>query len=200
MISDFYDPQGPLYRRYNLESRFDRDEGLLVLPLAVAGTGNPTDRKVIRVHAPVAYRVVDWDILKDGSPPLIPAHITTPSGDEPLASSITAVMPVGDSQTSFAYLMRGRYTYVQPSPRGSDNDATLSTGWYPFNQELIVAQLVGLLAGGLAAAVLDNMTTRAEQEANAEAKAEADFTTKKESFRYYSSGYSAQLFSGDLIR
>jgi hypothetical protein len=202
MISGQYDPQAEAYDHFILNSKYERDEGLLVLPLASAGTGTAADHKIITVHAPYGRRQVDFQTKKYGSPPLIPAHTTTPSGDIPLSSELVVAMPgPGSGQADYVFKAAGRYNYVQPVPRGADNStASLNTGWYPFNPTLIIMQLIGFLAGGAGIAALDNMKTRKDLEADQETNADDQFKKKGLDFRYYSPNYPSKLFSGDLIR
>lgn len=103
------------YHRYqggsNLFSRYHRDRGLLVIPV-MGPAGTPP--VVVRVHAPVGYREVDFSYAKSGGPPLMPAAADTQSGDTILTEEHNFPAPTPDQDGRLLYGVAGHFTYVQP--------------------------------------------------------------------------------------
>lgn len=122
--SDTYDLQSSQYRKSVVVSRYSRDEGLLTIPvMGPAGTA-PV---VSRVHAPIGYRHVDFDLARDGAPPVFPAQADTTSGDVILSSDLAFPAPMGVG-AMLVFACRGRYEFVQPGePRGTES-------LYPFDR------------------------------------------------------------------
>src|SRR4051812_40541949 len=85
--ADLVDLQAHKYRAGSaLESSYERNRGLLVIPvMGPAGTA-PV---VARVHAPYGVRTVEFAYAKQDAPPLMPAAADTNSGDTILSEGHT---------------------------------------------------------------------------------------------------------------
>lgn len=103
------------YHRYqggsNLFSRYHRNRGLLVIPV-MGPAGTPP--VVVRVHAPIGYREVDFSYAKSGGPPLMPAAADSNSGDLILTEEHNFPAPTPDQDGRLMYGVAGHFTYVQP--------------------------------------------------------------------------------------
>ena len=116
---DQIDLQTARYRKSSIASRYTRDEGILVIPvMGPAGTA-PV---MVRTHAPYGVREVEFDYIKQGSPPLMPSLTDTNSGDILLKTSVTVPAPATDQQNNLLYQTVGGYTFVQPLGGRSQND------------------------------------------------------------------------------
>ena len=108
---DAIDIQSEMYESGQNSSSYNRDEGLLVLPV-MGPVGTPPKR--IRVHAPIGYRTVRWAYKKRATPPFIPSMADTPSGDIFLGGDVVMNTPdLGGSQNQLDFSAAGEYSYVQ---------------------------------------------------------------------------------------
>lgn len=124
------DSQIANYRGATNESKYTRDEGLLVMPVMGPEGTPPT---VIRMHGGVGFRKVRWDAEKLGAPPLIPAFTDTPN-DTILSSDLYFSVPiVSGSQVQYMYEAHGEYTYVQNVTRTVGSD--FQTGAMPYQTQ-----------------------------------------------------------------
>lgn len=94
-----------------LVSRYNRDRGLLVIPV-MGPAGTPP--VVARVHAPVGYREVNFAYAKSGGPPLMPAAADTQSGDTILSEQHEFPAPGVGQDGRLMFGVRGSFLYVQP--------------------------------------------------------------------------------------
>lgn len=114
---------GPFYvgDNYQLHS-YERDEGILILPLACTGTVDVYE--AVDVHQPIGIRVVDFKATKQGGgPPQVPTPQDTPSGDKILSSSLNVPMPAipfNQVSANWMWSVSGRYLYMQGAVRGPD--------------------------------------------------------------------------------
>ncbi len=121
------------YKDYEFVSNFQREEGLLVVPLCVEpGDGFPSV-ELVRVHAPWGQRVVEWKSGKEETPPVVP-HPVNPqnANDVLLGTEVGVTLPsISTNQLAYNWALGGVYRYVQTTPRspGTDN---LPTGKFPF--------------------------------------------------------------------
>lgn len=115
---DMVDFQVRNYLRSTCQSEFRREEGLLVIPvMGPEGTAPVT----VRVHAPIGYRVSEFEYAKKRSPPVFPAQADTASGDKILTSDLVFPAPTADNVGILRYGVRGRYTFVQGTVRGTES-------------------------------------------------------------------------------
>jgi hypothetical protein len=117
------------------------DDGVLVLPIAAAAPVLPSlgeppppmpQPVVVRCHAPMAIRRVDWEARKTGRPPFVPAPPTYSGRDRFLAGGVVVSIPgVLPSRDGWNWQVGGSYLYIQQVPRlfGYDD---LDTGGFPF--------------------------------------------------------------------
>jgi len=124
------DSQIESYRKATNESKYSRDEGLLVLPVMGPAGTPPT---VLRMHGGVGFRKVRWEAEKLGAPPLIPAFTST-SNDTIMFSDLYLSTPkVSGSQVQYLYEAHGEYTFVQNVTRGVDSN--FQTGNMPYQTQ-----------------------------------------------------------------
>jgi hypothetical protein len=156
------DGQTNFFEANDASNLYERDEGILVLPIA----GPPgTPAAIIQVHAPYGIRRVKWEAAKRGVPPPIPTPKDTPSGDKILSSSIVVHQPRPEvSQSKLGFAMEGEYVYVQGTlaasgkPRGrikprrfvSENHFYYFVGSINLYIDLILGKIVELLGGAKA--------------------------------------------------
>jgi hypothetical protein len=108
------DFQSDKYREYDAVSRFERDEGLIVIPLAKLPSDPPPHYRVVRIHAPVGRRTVEVIATKTGTPPVMPGYGPTRSGDTMLSAEIEQKMPTdANGDGSRGHRTAGIYNYVQ---------------------------------------------------------------------------------------
>src|SRR5688572_17523723 len=131
MVRD--DKQSTMYVGVEHWSSYQRDEGLLMLPIA----GEPDEGDplvdVVRVHSPIGMRVVSWDEKKRGNPPLCPdPNYTGGTGNDVLFNTgINVRMPGPQAEAAwFNWHVCGEYAYVQLQARTRDDG--YPTGNYPF--------------------------------------------------------------------
>lgn len=153
------DGQTNFFEANDASSFYERDEGILVLPIA----GPPgTAAAIIQVHAPYGIRRVKWEAAKRGVPPPIPTPKDTASGDKILSSSIIVHQPRPEvSQSKLGFAMEGEYVYVQGvmaasgKPRG--NKDFYQSGSLSYTTPLLYANsyldigMSGILGGVLGA-------------------------------------------------
>lgn len=126
-----YDLQSSKYIKSNLYSNYRRDEGLLAM--AVMGPAD-TVPVVIRVHAPIAFRHVDFEYVREGAPPVYPAQADTESGDVILTSELEFPAPP-DSGSLLVFGCRGHYDFVQAETvRGTE--ATYPIDRHPYFSQI----------------------------------------------------------------
>ncbi len=127
-MADRIDLQFSKYQRSGMNSRYKRDEGLLVIPV-MGPAGTPSC--LVRVHAPVGVRSTDFEYVKQGTPPLIPAMQDTTSGDIFLGAVVEFKAPVMDDQKILMYAARGEYEFVQAAGGRGQGD-TFPIDSHPF--------------------------------------------------------------------
>ena len=88
-----FDYQSSKYTQYDARSHTNRDEGLIIVPLAKLPTAPPPHFRIIRVHAPIGIRNVNIEAGKVGTPPLMPIASTARSGDVLISSDLETRMP-----------------------------------------------------------------------------------------------------------
>jgi len=206
-------------RGYDLDvnaSHYDRDEGLLAIPV-MGPAGTPP--KVVRVHAAIGYRRVNWAYNKRGAPPIMPSMSnTTDNNDIFLGGDLSLPVPaLGGDQNQLDYVATGEYTYVQnvsgsgcrlaqydpaqgkigitPSPMGK-----FQTGHHPYyTPALSAAILAGATPGFLAApGALFSLPDWPDPTQSQSADAQSiDFS--KSDYKYYDYTISSLFFSDSLI-
>ncbi len=107
------------YRHDTLQSSYERDEGLLVIPVMGAAGVAPA---VVRVHAPIGFRKVNFEYAKDRVPPIFPAQADTDSGDTVLTSTLNFPTPALQTNGDLTFGVAGEYVFVQPLGGRSTED------------------------------------------------------------------------------
>lgn len=112
--------------QYSLVRQRNRDEGLLVLPLA----GPPgTKPEIVRIHGGVETESVDFDVIKDGGPPIVPAYKPSEDNNQELSGTQAATIPMLKATGQQTFRMVGHYEYVHRAPKGLDSE--MPTGMLP---------------------------------------------------------------------
>lgn len=108
---DKRDMQMHRYVKAGVESKYTRNEGLLVIPV-MGPAGTPP--ALVRTHAPYGLRQSEFEAVKSGTPPLFPAPVDTGSGDVLLNATLLIPAPTGDQSGLPVFGIRGNYLFVQP--------------------------------------------------------------------------------------
>jgi hypothetical protein len=111
-------------------SGYEFDPGLIALPLA---SSDPNAQPVIvRCHAPIVRRQVEWGATTQGKPPIVPAPDTQKGGEVFLGGFVALPMPAMSPQrTGWNWKVGGTYSYVCSPPKTLGVD-DLPTGGFPF--------------------------------------------------------------------
>jgi len=118
---------GQEYEKYEQDSNFDYDTGVVVMPVA----GRSPRFRRIRLHGGYGKRIVKFHAIRKEKPPVIP-QMTDTTYDKFLGGEVIASLPVQNPQSgAFTFEMHGRYVFVQASPRIVGVN-TIPTGGYPY--------------------------------------------------------------------
>lgn len=115
------------YRQYDLDGRYETDNGLLIVPV-----GGPvgTPPVLMRMHAGYTTRNVAWTIERMGAKPVLPS-VSTGNSNEILAyRSVTVAAPLLGTNNQ-VYRASGLYTYYEAATLLGDSPA--ATGGVPFS-------------------------------------------------------------------
>lgn len=109
------------YHEFLIDSTYLEDTGLRVLPVA----GPPgTPPKVIRVHAGIRSKQVEWTAERRGDKPELPHWDTGNSADILISKEIAPCSPLLISENNHAWRVSGIYLYVSAvAPSDSDRMA-----------------------------------------------------------------------------
>lgn len=126
--ANVYDLNSTAYLKSRLDSQYSRDEGVLVIPvMGPAGTAPA----LIRVHAPLGFRTVDFEYQRVSQPPVFPAQADTNSGDVILGSKLVLPAPI-ESEQNLVFACRGQYEFVQYDVlRGPDDPYPIDRHPFP---------------------------------------------------------------------
>lgn len=132
-------------------TRYPHFEGLAMLPMANATGGNAGSLEVVRLHAPVRTRVIQFDWAKSNTPPLIPKP--APNGNEYIVSSemVFELPTVMTDNATLQWHATGTHTYIEKLPWDVNNGYAI--GDYPFQPPVnqlygIGGSVPGSIAGG----------------------------------------------------
>lgn len=172
---DKKDAQGNLYTDTRATSEYERDTGILVIPIA-GPAGTPP--LVVQAHSPYGFRVDKFGYSKRNTPPVIPSpDAETSTGDILLNANLNFMQPrIRDNQNHLEYAVYGTYTYVQSSVR--DEGSTYPTqeyvhvtpqmnpefdteekGFYSDSSDFLNIGIGGIIGGALAAIQALNVLT-----------------------------------------
>jgi len=107
------------YTDYEIDGRYDTDNGLLIIPVA----GPPgTAAEVVRVHAPYTTKSVKWTAERGGTPPTLPSANTGVANEMLAHKTVFGIAPGIDLfGTAHIYRNSGEYFYLMPVPK-ADTD------------------------------------------------------------------------------
>jgi hypothetical protein len=110
------------YLRYEYQSSYDYDPGIMGLPLSGSTGGSPPTATslIIQVRRPRTVRTVTFSMIRQGARPVIPSPVSPGvlDGSEVLmGSSISPAVPVlQEDGNMYNYGLSGAYTYLQLDP------------------------------------------------------------------------------------
>lgn len=131
------------YGSYKVESTFDGDHGVAIMPLARRVAGN----RMIRLHGGYGVRRVQWRAERAGVPPTIPQMVDTVA-DTLLSSSMTVPLPSPNAAgRGYDWIVQGEYIFGQNDLRiaGTDPFPSGAYPWVDQPQESIRAAQAGPL-------------------------------------------------------
>jgi hypothetical protein len=125
------------YLKSSMFSTYDRVEGKIAIPVMGPSGTAPV---VVRVHAPIGFRDVEFEMIKEGMPPVFPAMADTASGDTILSGSVEIPKPFLLQNGGLRYGIKGNYSYVQPAG-GRATEDVFQTGRNPYYSTLDFVEL-----------------------------------------------------------
>lgn len=111
------------YYRYDSAVRYHRDEGLLAIPTT-------TGMDVVRVSAPVCYKVVSWRVIRIGDKPEAPSADPGNANDVLLRRVFGSCLPGKLADGSPVWVWEGAYVYVMQTPPGDNDPLPIGSGPY----------------------------------------------------------------------
>lgn len=100
------------YSKYNADSIYSFDPGTMVLPVASETSLTVT----VRQHGGYGTRTVQFDIQKQGNPPVIPGAAETVGADRLVSSIVNVNTPSPNPSTGgMNWTVKGEYQYVTRS-------------------------------------------------------------------------------------
>ena len=106
----------------------DYDEGLVPVPVASA-RGRTAH---IRVGAPQELLRIDWEVRRDGAPPIAPSPRSLDANNVFLRGSQSAAVPIHNHDGRQQWSMSGHYLYSLVAPKGLE--APMPTGRAPWDK------------------------------------------------------------------
>lgn len=135
-FNDFTPPACSFYTDYRGKQIYRYDSGLLQLPVASETVDGSEECELVRVHAPIGQRVVQFTCENEGLPPKIPDALQDVGPNEKLITAVvTFDFPVPlTSGLGYAYRAHGEYTYASKKPwipQGPTNASAASPSVIP---------------------------------------------------------------------
>ncbi len=117
------------YTRYNADSVYSFEPGTLILPVASESALTVT----VRQHGGFGTRTVQFDIQKQGNPPVIPGSAELVGNDRLISSVVNVATPAPNpSNGGMNWRVQGEYKYITRSdPRVPGMDILPAVA-YPF--------------------------------------------------------------------
>lgn len=100
---------GQIYSDADIDGRIDWDMGVLALPVCGPVGTAPV---IIQVHAPVAWRAVEWTAGRKRERPRIPASDTKNDYEVVTGKTVFTNTPAMDTQGNLIHRVSGRYEYA----------------------------------------------------------------------------------------
>ena len=148
-----FDFQSTKYLKYDARTHTNRDEGLIIVPLAKAPTDPPPHYRIIRVHAPIAIRNVEIDAMKVGTPPVMPLAGNARGGDQLLSSDLETMMPMdGVSSAGRTHKAKMNLTFVE-QPAGVQRARILGVDVIPTARPPFIRPIFDTIASVIAGAL-----------------------------------------------
>lgn len=117
------------YSRYKAETTHEFKPGVLILPVA-SESGRAV---VVQMHGAISQRIINFDIAKQGNPPVVPAPSTQWGHEFLSVASVTIPTPIPNMNNSgYDWAVRGRYVYVNTTRGIQPGVDNLSTVGYPY--------------------------------------------------------------------
>ena len=114
------------YSDYHQDNHYTYDTGLLALPVA----GAESAVKIIRLHGGYGTRKLDFNMSRQGRPPIVPTMVDTPN-DTFLGGSLGCALPsASQNSQGYTWTVGGEYTFIQTTPRIVGLN-TFPVGTYP---------------------------------------------------------------------
>jgi hypothetical protein len=141
------------YRKYQTDSTFTYDPGVMVLPVASDTPMTVT----VRYHGGYGTRTVAFDAMKNGNPPILPAANDT-DDDKLIGATINVGIPIPDTiNNGYIWSAQGTYRFVtldDPRIPGRDYFPAVQRP-YAVPQDDVA---LGMLGGGTIDDVKDSIT------------------------------------------
>ena len=134
-----YDVQYPDTRENTIARNFDRDEGIMAIPVAGSVDGNE-EMAIVHLSSPYEFTDIPFHIICDGAAPDYPDPLTfyTVSNVVFLGRKITSIIPMNTAtERGYAYQISGLYRYALKKPRPVN--AVIPTGKIFFENTSITA-------------------------------------------------------------
>lgn len=174
------------YSRYEQRHDYAHQTGTVVAPSSNR-SGTP---RLIRIGCPVGMRTVEFEAVRSGMPPILPAAEDT-DGDTYIGGTVALPLPIPDTRNGgYTFAGSGRYVYLQNTVRVPGTDP-LPTGSFPF-QTLAdtVAQSRLQTLDGYAAAVTDP-----DPDTALLTLAGGDFDDEHPQYGWHLTGFPTQAFT-----
>lgn len=119
------------YFAYRKFKTFTHEEGLVSVP--ISANGSPTSKN-IRLHPPTTMCKIEWAVVREGEPPIMPGAMAVVNGDSNytfLRYEIGGESPMPQADNSKQWVMSGIYVYSMDVPRKIDSQ--FDPGALPFD-------------------------------------------------------------------
>lgn len=120
------------YFLYKKAKTFIHDDGLVSVP--ISANGIPTSKN-IRLHPPTTMLKVEWSVIREGEPPVMPSVSAVVNGDSNftfLRYEIGGNAPMPQMDGSKQWVLSGVYVYSMNVPR--QTDSLFDPGAMPFDR------------------------------------------------------------------
>ncbi len=124
---DLIDREAHKYHKSKLLSSYERDTGLIAIPVMGAVGTAPV---ITRVHAPMGTRRVEFEYIRSGAPPVFPAPADTNTSDTFVSSSLVFPAPT-ETNGNLIFGVRGTYLFIQPDD-GRGTESLFPVDAHPF--------------------------------------------------------------------
>ncbi len=124
--------RGGYYDECGIGVAYERDEGLVQMPVGAARADSSVPCRIARVHAPIMVKVVFVTATKKGGPPTLPNYVPDDTNlvlmGVAVANAVPVLLPSGAGHT-WAVTATYRYAMRKPLVFGKDE---LPLGMQPY--------------------------------------------------------------------